>query len=114
MFARYSFIPQDHQAILTSVIRQNERVTAGALAALYEFAQKTLRGTAPESPQMFGSLMNVTGVNGGAKIATATDVPTGVYVQLVEAKGKLLLTVGLKWAFQYEDPTSSTVAAKVF
>lgn len=111
MFAKYTYIPEDHKVTLRSVIAQHNVVTEPFLAHLYLIALNLFRKTG-EKPDSTIYTQFIEGSNG--IVAGATDEKTGIYVQLSGAPGasSQMLTVGQKWAAQAVLPGMSQIVTK--
>lgn len=112
MFAQYTFIEEQHKLALTSVIHQQSYVTEAYLAKLYRAALDTLRPQSKVVPPDGTIAANCIKTK-EATLATATDMNSGVFIQLADTGKGNMLTVGKKWAIQGFDPISSTTQTKL-
>lgn len=111
MFAQHTFIDEQHKLAMTSVIRQQNYVTEPFLAKLYKAALDAMK---PPSKTLPVENMAVNCVKTKeATLATATDLTTGIFVQLADTGKGNMLTVGKKWAIQGTDPVSNTSVIKL-
>jgi hypothetical protein len=116
MFAQHTFIEETHKPVMESVIRQNNFVTEKLLAKLYGVAHDLYRATEPIEVTNDVSTSKI--VSDKAIVTSATDMQSGIYVQLA-GDGKPTatnrqLTVGQKWAMQGKHPTLAQVATKLW
>jgi len=104
MFNQYPFISAEHQPILESCIRHHPPLMPNTMARLYKAALEAI--TTPSSTVEQGtSITSFAGDSTGlgkTVIGTATDVKTGVYIQLslVGNRTSPIMTLGKKWAAQ--------------
>lgn len=114
MFGTHPYIDETHKMAMTSVIRQQTFVTEVFLAKLYKAALDALKnpskqiGTSPDHHTVVSCVKSKEVV-----VGTATDMQSGVYVQLANSGNGNMLTVGKKWAIQGFDQVSNTAAVKL-
>ncbi len=103
MFARSKLIKEKHKVALQAVLGGSHRmVTEALLIHLYELA---CAGTKADDKTLFSELKTET-----LLVRTATDIKSGVYVQLggdLEWKDTFL-TIGTKWAVEQKDTRGTT------
>ena len=107
MFAQHKSIEPHHRVAMEACIRNHPVVTPHLLTKLYETALACVE--APRSAEG----VSASHINGGEfKMGTATDDKTGIYVQLVQVKGRpsKWITVGSKWAMERENTVQGNVA----
>lgn len=107
MFEQHKSIETHHRVVLESCIRNHPIVTPHILTKLYETALACV-----ETPTG-GEGLSVSHINGGEfKMGTATDDKTGIFVQLVQMKGRATkwITVGSKWAMERENQIQGNVS----
>jgi len=104
MFGHYPYILPNHLVALEAAIRtHNNRGTLAnppLLARLYKIAIDGINtGTGLNSAQVHASVIDT---RKDIRVSTATDLATGVYLQLarLDPKAGPLLTLGQKWAME--------------
>lgn len=110
MFAQYTYIDETHKMAMTSVIRQQTFVTEAFLAKLYKAALEAMKS--PGKPPDHHTVVSCV-KSKEATVGTATDMQSGVYVQLADSGKGNMLTVGKKWAIQGHDSVSNSIAIKL-
>lgn len=103
MFIQHTFITAAHKPTLESCVRNHPPLASLVVARLYKLALEAL--DVPNSATHADTVVSTikgesVGLASGLTIGTATDIKTGVYVQLSRVPGSQqpLMTLGKKWA----------------
>lgn len=114
MFGSKTFIEEPHKVVLEQVIRQRPIIQEAMAARLYQIALDSFKakGQIPGIPSISWSYIE----NEKHAVASATDMLTGIYVQLSGAIGSPTrdIAVGQKWAAQAQNPVTSQSEIKVW
>jgi hypothetical protein len=104
MFGHYPYILPNHIVALETSVRKHNNLGTLAnpqlLARLYKIAIDGVNtGASLLSAQIHASVIDT---KKDIRVSTATDLASGVYLQLVrvDAKANPLLTLGQKWAME--------------
>lgn len=102
MFIQHTFISAAHKSTLESCVRNHPPLASLVVARLYRLALDALdRAVFSTTDTVVSTLKGESvGMTNGLVIGTATDIKTGVYVQLSRVPGSQqpLMTLGKKWA----------------
>lgn len=111
MFHHYPNISPDHHVALESAVRSH-MAEPEDLAKLYSAALGAL--LTPEKPPL--GILASTLRDGKMVVATATNVKTGIYVQLAQMpeQPRPWLTVGQKWAMESPNLAMGNVATRIW
>lgn len=114
MFGTKTFIEEHHKVVLEQVIRQRPVIQEAMAARLYQVALDSFKakGQLPGIPSISWSYIE----NDKHAVASATDMLSGIYVQLSGAKDAHTrdLAVGQKWAAQASNPVTTQSEIKVW
>jgi hypothetical protein len=96
----HSYIPQPHQIVLSTALRGHtlgNGVNPLILAKLYKASLDSFKEPVNERDILTSVLRGDLG-----NLSTATDMKTGVYVQLAQIPGQSAcsITIGRKWAME--------------
>jgi hypothetical protein len=107
MFEQHKFIEHGHRVVMESCIRTHPVVTPHILLKLYQTALACV--DAPKGEEG----LSVSHIDGGEfKMGTATDDKTGIFIQLVQMKGRpsKWITLGSKWAMERQNQVQGNVS----
>ena len=108
-------IPEEHAISMESVVRQHGGITRPMLIDLYNAAKDILSDQEGKTKlrNVIPSLLKANNSqHGDVMIATATDERSGTFVQLAAAGGRILMTIGQKWAVQQPNAQGTLVTAQ--